>query len=140
VTPDAIRKLCLSLPGASETIQWGNERVFKVGGKMFAVISAERGADAMSFKCSDESFRILTELPGLAPAPYLARAQWVKIEPLAALPDGDLAAYLRRAYSIVAGGLPKTARDALAPRFGSRTRTASARSPARRSSRARSRR
>ncbi len=115
MTPVAIRKLCLSFPGATETIQWGNERVFKVGGKMFAVISADRGADAMSFKASDESFRLLTELPGLAPAPYLARAQWVRIEPLASLPDADLAAYLRRAHAIVAARLPKKTRDALAP-------------------------
>ena len=128
--PAAIRKLCLSLPGATETIQWGGERVFKVGGKMFAVISAARDADAMSFKASDESFRLLTELPGLTPAPYLARAQWVRIAPLASLPEGDLAAYLRRAYEIVAAGLPKRAREALLT-----SRTASASSPARRSSR-----
>jgi len=113
--PAAIRKLCLSLPGATETIQWGGERVFKVGGKMFAVISAARDADAMSFKASDESFRLLTELPGLTPAPYLARAQWVRIAPLASLPEADLAAYLRRAHEIVAAGLPKKVRDALAP-------------------------
>ena len=128
--PAAIRKLCLRFPGATETIQWGGERVFKVGGKMFAVISAERGADAMSFKASDESFRLMIELPGLAPAPYLARAQWVRIAPLASLPDRDLAAYLSRAYEIVAGRLPKKAREALAT-----TRTASATSPARRASR-----
>ena len=129
--PAAIRKLCMSFPGATETIQWGGERVFKVGGKMFAVISAARDADAMSFKASDESFRLLTELPGLMPAPYLARAQWVKIEPLTSLPEGDLAAYLRRAYEIVAGRLPKKTRDALLT-----NRTASTSSPARRSSRA----
>ena len=112
--PAAIRRLCMGFPGAIETIQWGGERVFKVGGKMFAVISAARDADAMSFKASDESFRLLTELPGLTPAPYLARAQWVRIAPLASLPDGDLAAYLRRAYEIVAGGLPRKTRDTLA--------------------------
>ena len=128
--PAAIRKLCMSFPGATETIQWGGERVFKVGGKMFAVISAARDADAMSFKASDESFRLLTELPGLTPAPYLARAQWVRIAPLASLPEGDLAAYLRRAYEIVAGGLPKKTRDALLT-----NRTASATPPARRASR-----
>ena len=133
--PAAIRKLCLSMPGATESIQWGGERVFKVGGKMFAVISAARDADAMSFKTSDESFRLLTELPGLAPAPYLARAQWVKIEPLSSLPDADLAAYLRRAYEIVAAGLPKKTRDALVADSGPTNRTASVRSPARRASR-----
>jgi predicted DNA-binding protein (MmcQ/YjbR family) len=134
VKPAAIRKLCLGLPGATESIQWGGERVFKVGGKMFAVISAARNADAMSFKASDESFRLLTELPGLTPAPYLARAQWVRIAPLTALPEADLAAYLRRAHEIVAAGLPRKTRDALAT-----SRTSSATPPARRSSRGPSR-
>jgi predicted DNA-binding protein (MmcQ/YjbR family) len=136
MTPAAVRKLCLSLPGTTETIQWGNDRVFKVGGKMFAVIGAERNAKAMSFKASDASFRLLTELPGLKPAPYLARAQWVKIEPLDALPANELAAYLRRAYDLVAAGLPRSTRAALgAGADGPTNRTASAKSPARRSSR-----
>ena len=120
MTPAAIRKHCLAFPGATETIQWGDDRVFKVGGKMFAVIGAERGADAMSFKCSDESFRLLAELPGLSPAPYLARAQWIKLAPLAALPADELKAYLRRAYEIVRRGLPKKAQAVLGDRTSGR--------------------
>jgi predicted DNA-binding protein (MmcQ/YjbR family) len=138
VTPAAIRRLCSSFPGATETIQWGNERVFKVGGKMFAVIGADAHADAISFKCGDASFRLLVELPGLAPAPYLARAQWVKLEPLEALPAAHLAAYLRRADEIVAAALPKKSRPAPAP--AATRRTASTTSRGRRASGARSRR
>lgn len=134
MTPAAIRKHCLSFPGATETIQWGDDRVFKVGGKMFAVIGASPRADAMSWKCSDESFRLLAELPGLSPAPYLARAQWIKLEPLSALPAEDLAAYLRRAYEIVRGGLTKKAQAALGAE-PPRNRSASATKPARRASR-----
>ncbi len=134
MTPAAIRKLCLSLPGTTETIQWRDARVFKVADKMFAVLRDAAGA--VSFKASDESFRLLTELPGIEPAPHLARAQWVRLHPLAALPDKDLEAYLRRAYAIVASGLPKKMRDALA---APRNRTASATSRARRVSRGLSR-
>jgi len=138
VNAAAIRKHCLAFPGAAESIQWGGERVFKVGGKMFAVIAAKADADAISFKCSDDSFRLLTELPGLIPAPYLARAKWVKLSPLAALPEAELKAYLRRAYDIVAAGLPKKTRDALSA-TAPKNRTTSKTSPARRASRAPSR-
>ena len=131
MTPAAIRRHCASFPGATEEILWGADRVFKVGGKMFAAIGAEAKAKSMSFKCSDESFRLLTTLPGLTPAPYLARAQWVKIEPLTALPADELKAYLKRAYDIVAAGLSKKAQAALT------NRTASATSRARRASRGR---
>lgn len=138
MTPAAIRALCLSLPGATETIQWGADRVFKVGGKMFACIGAAESANAISFKCSDDSFELLTRLPGLSPAPYLARAKWVKLAPLDALPPAELDAYLHRAHAIVAAGLPKklqaalaAARPAATPRTGSATSTARRASPAR---------
>lgn len=141
MTPAAIRKLCLSFPGATETIQWGDDRVFKVGGKMFAVIGAQPSADSMSFKASDESFRLLAELPGLGPAPYLARAKWIRIAPLTALPAAELEAYLRRAYGIVRGGLSRKMQAALgasAPEAKPKNRTASATNTARRASRGRS--
>ena len=53
---DWIRDLCLSLPGATEQILWGNDLVFKVGGKMFAAAALEPGPVCLSFKCSDEDF------------------------------------------------------------------------------------
>ena len=31
-----LRKICMALPGATENVQWGDERVFKIGGKIFA--------------------------------------------------------------------------------------------------------
>jgi predicted DNA-binding protein (MmcQ/YjbR family) len=35
MTLPRLRDLCMSLPGATEQIQWGKDLVFKVGGKMF---------------------------------------------------------------------------------------------------------
>jgi predicted DNA-binding protein (MmcQ/YjbR family) len=105
-----IEKFLLALPGATLSVQWGNDRVFKVGGKMFAVMgdpSDKNHAGGISFKASSESFRILTELDGIVPAPYLARAAWVRLDKLTRLPAKELKAYLTRAHAIVASGLPK---------------------------------
>ncbi|MBL9096464.1 MAG: MmcQ/YjbR family DNA-binding protein [Alphaproteobacteria bacterium] len=104
-----VEKFLLALPGATLSIQWGNDRVFKVGGKMFAVIGVhdDKTSGGMSFKASSESFRILTELPGIKPAPYLARAEWVWLDKPARLPAKELKAYLTRAHAIIASGLPK---------------------------------
>jgi predicted DNA-binding protein (MmcQ/YjbR family) len=103
-----IEKFLLALPAATLSIQWGSDRVFKVGGKMFAVMGPHDGkSNSMSFKASSESFRILTELPGIKPAPYLARAEWVQLDRPTRLPAKDLKAYLTRAHAIVASGLPK---------------------------------
>jgi predicted DNA-binding protein (MmcQ/YjbR family) len=104
-----VEKFLLSLPHATLNVQWGNDRVFKIAGKMFAVMgeSEHRKGVSMSFKASEESFRILTELPGIIPAPYLARAHWVSLDKPTRLPAKELKAYLTRAHAIVASGLTK---------------------------------
>jgi predicted DNA-binding protein (MmcQ/YjbR family) len=104
-----VEKFLLSLPHATLSIQWGNDRVFKIAGKMFAVIGFhdDKTFGGMSFKASEERFRILTELPGITPAPYLARAHWVALDRPTRLPAKELRTYLTRAHTIVASGLTK---------------------------------
>jgi predicted DNA-binding protein (MmcQ/YjbR family) len=104
-----VEKFLLSLPHATLNVQWGNDRVFKIAGKMFAVIGMDEAKKSagMSFKTSEESCRILTELPGIVPAPYLARAHWVALDKPTRLPAKELKAYLTRAHAIVASGLTK---------------------------------
>lgn len=107
--PADIEAYLLSLPATTLSVQWGHNRVFKVGGKMFAVIGFS-GLDApagLSFKASEDSFQLLTELPGCRPAPYLARAKWVFMDKASRLKPGELKAYLARAHAIVAGGLAR---------------------------------
>ena len=56
MTIDSVREYCLSLPHATESIQWGNDLVMKVGGKIFAVIVLEPAGVWISFKCTPEDF------------------------------------------------------------------------------------
>ena len=109
-----IEKFCLSLPAATLSIQWGEDRVFKVGGKMFAVMAPSRAKpQTMSFKAGETSFHILTQLRHIVPAPYLARVHWVYLERLDALKTKELKAYLERAHRLVAGRLSKKKRAGL---------------------------
>ena len=39
---DAVRRYCMALPHATESVQWSDNLVFKIGGKMFAVLALER--------------------------------------------------------------------------------------------------
>jgi predicted DNA-binding protein (MmcQ/YjbR family) len=111
-----LRRICMPLPGTTEQVQWGNDLVFKVGGKMYAVTPLEPAAVCLSFKCSAEDFAELTERPGIIPALYLARAQWVALEDDDALTAAEVKKYLRRAYECVRGKLPKRVQAALAGR------------------------
>jgi hypothetical protein len=52
------------LPLASHTtekVQWQDDPVFKVGGKMYAVAALEPGDHWLAFKCSAEEFASLVE-------------------------------------------------------------------------------
>jgi predicted DNA-binding protein (MmcQ/YjbR family) len=113
VNVDGLREVCLSFPGATEQIQWGNDLVFKVGGKMFAVTALEPAPVCLSFKASPENFAELTERPNIIPAPYLARAQWVALQTRDALPADELARLLRDSYDMVFAKLPKKTREAV---------------------------
>jgi len=110
---DWLREICLAFPGTTEQIQWGNDLLFKVGGKMFAVTPLEPAPVCLSFKASPENFAELTERPNIIPAPYLARAHWVALQTRDAIADGELAILLRESYDLVAAKLPKRTRDSL---------------------------
>jgi predicted DNA-binding protein (MmcQ/YjbR family) len=96
-----IRKCCMGFPHATEQVQWGQDLVFKIGGKMFAVTPTEPAASLLSFKCSLEDFAELTERPGIIPAPYLARAQWVALQSEDALSATEVKKLLRKSYDLV---------------------------------------
>jgi predicted DNA-binding protein (MmcQ/YjbR family) len=110
---DWLREVCLAFPGATEQIQWGNDLLFKVGGKMFAATPLEPAPVCLSFKASPENFPELTERPNIIPAPYLARAQWVALQSRDAVPLDELAQLLWESYDLVVARLPKKIRDSL---------------------------
>jgi predicted DNA-binding protein (MmcQ/YjbR family) len=105
---------CLSFPHVTEVVLWGNDLVFKIGGKMFAVIGLDSASDhCLSFKCTPEKFAELIEQEGIIPAPYVARYHWVALERFNALSEKELKALLRNAYDLVLEKLPKKARAEL---------------------------
>ena len=105
---ESTRAYCLSFPYVTEEVLWGNDLVFKIGGKMFAVIGLDPASDhCMSFKCTPEKFAELTERNGIVPAPYVARYHWVALESFDALGEKELKALLRISFDLVFGKLPK---------------------------------
>jgi hypothetical protein len=60
MTIDGLRRICMSLPAATEDIKWGADLAFSVGGKMFCVVNIEP-PHQMSFKCTPEEFAELIE-------------------------------------------------------------------------------
>ena len=112
MSPDAFDAACAALPGTRKDIQWGDDHVWKVGDKMFAV----RGGAAdpsFSFKASDIAFEVLTGTGPGKPAPYLARAKWVWFESLSGQDETDVADWLKTAHGLIAAKLTKKQRAEL---------------------------
>lgn len=126
---DFVRRCCRSLPHVTETVQWGDNLVFKIGGKIFAILSLEPGGVWLSFKASPADFADLVERPDIIPAPYLARASWVALESEEAMPAAELKARIRTAYDLVTAALPKKTRATL---FGGEAEPTAARRAKRR--------
>jgi len=107
---EALRRYCLSLPQATEDVQWGNNLLFRIGRKMFAIAALDQVPTSVSFKCTPDEFAELIECEGIIPAPYLARNRWVLLESLDALPAKELKRLINDSYSMVAAKLPKKVR------------------------------
>lgn len=120
---ESVRAHCLSFPHATENVQWGKDLVFKVAGKMFAVMALEGPVKyIMSFKCTEEKFNELIEQEGMDPAPYMARNKWVAIERFDVLSDKELKSLLQNSYEMVVEKLPKKVRQELGASSSSTTR------------------
>lgn len=105
---EAQRRLAASLPGATEDIKWGADLVYSVGDRMFCVFLLQEGrAATCSFKLDSERFLELTDVPGVKPAPYLARAHWVQLSTGHGLQAAEVDRLIRRSHALVAARLTK---------------------------------
>ena len=107
---------CGSLPAASHVVQWGGAHVWKVGGKVFAIAGwSDTTYPFVTFKCSDISYEVLRQQPGLRPAPYFASrgAKWIQFYGPPGLGDEELCGYVGRSYRLVAQKLTRPTRAEL---------------------------
>lgn len=111
---EALRKFALSLPHTSVSEQWGGQ-AFKVEGKVFlhTVLDAAT-IESLVFKCTPEEFAELTDIDGIAQAPYFAKRHWVAVSDPLALPAAEVERRIRRSYDLVVAGLTKKLQAAIA--------------------------
>ena len=110
MTPQAFDAACRALTGVTMDMPWGDDHVYKVGGRMFAVRSPQ---GYCSIKVSDIAFEALIEGGVARPAPYLARAKWLRFDDLAAADAADMTAWLANAHALVGAKLTRAARREL---------------------------
>lgn len=110
MTVAEFNRFCRGLAHTSHVVQWGGANVWKVAGKVFAIGGWNDGDFLfVTFKCSEISYNLLKEQPGLRPAPYMASRgmKWIQRTGTETLDDADLKDYLCESYRLVSLGLPK---------------------------------
>ena len=106
---DWVRAFCLSLPNATEDVQWEHDLLFRIAGKMFCIANLEPGVSPtkIAFKCTPEKFAELVEMEGIIPAPYMARNYWVAMLDMNALRQPEIKELIQGSYQMILEKLPK---------------------------------
>lgn len=110
MTPAQLEACALSFPGATKVVQWGGSDVYKVGGKIFAIVGL---GGRLMFKVTDLAYEVMTESGMAKPAPYLARARWVSFDDLAGLDPDEAADWLGTAHALIVAKLTRAKRKEL---------------------------
>jgi predicted DNA-binding protein (MmcQ/YjbR family) len=104
VTPAQLRRLCLKFSGAEETFPFGPETsVFKVGGKMFAIVSLKRKPLKVSVKCEPElGEQLRGTYDEIEPGYHLNKRHWVTVTCGGAASDELVGELVGGSYDLVA--------------------------------------
>ena len=115
MTRDAFNEFCAGLPATTHVVQWGDADVWKVGGKVFAICGWHEGGPAMTFKVGDIAWEVLTDAPGIRPAPYLASRgmKWVQVYSDEGMGEESLREHIRASWEMIAAGLSRKVRAEL---------------------------
>ena len=73
-----IRKVCMALPGTSETASWGHPN-FRAGGRTFAVFEIVAGRPCIAIAAELEEQTFLVERFGFFKTPYVGNRGWVSV-------------------------------------------------------------
>lgn len=107
MTRDEMNSFCAAFPQATHVVQWGNADVYKVGGKVFAILGMGDTGTTVTFKASEMAFEILSDSPGCRPAPYMASRglKWIQHYAEPGLSDDSLRDHISASYDMVVAGL-----------------------------------
>ena len=120
--PESFREYCLAKPQATEGTPFGETvLVFKVGGKMFALLSLNEVPATVNLKCEpDLALELRDRFEQVQPGYHMNKKHWNTVELGTGIPELELRKMIDHSYQLVVESLPRTARSkimhATAPR------------------------
>lgn len=106
---ELFREYCLTLPGSTEDLKWGDNLCFLIEQKIYVIASLDSGT--LAFKCDPEEFEELTARDGINQAWHLAKGQWIGLVNFDVMPDNELKKRIAESRMLVLSKLPKKVRE-----------------------------
>ncbi|KGT91843.1 cytoplasmic protein [Erwinia typographi] len=105
-------KVASALPSAELCYPFGPEyEVFKVRGKMFALMAQVRGERIVNLKCEPENSLLQRAIyDSIHPAYHMNKRHWISIYPGGQITEGLVQQLVEESYDLVVAGLPKRRR------------------------------
>src|ERR671925_164592 len=107
-----VHALLSSLPGTVEETPFGPDaRVFKVGGKLYAILSADQRSATVSLKVDPLEGEALRQTwAAITPGYHLNKRHWITVLLDGTLPGALIDDLIRDSYDLVIRGLTRAAR------------------------------
>jgi predicted DNA-binding protein (MmcQ/YjbR family) len=112
VDRQAVLACCHGLPQATQGFPFGpTAAVFKVGGKVFAIVGVEGNPGSVSLKC-DPGYAVALreEYQAVTPGYHLDKRHWNTVELDGSVPDDVLTDWIQDSYDLVNASLPRSKR------------------------------
>ena len=111
-----LRAYLLAKPGAAEELPFGPRAlVYKVMGKMFALVAWGESPVYVSLKCEpDRAIELRTVFRAVRGAYHFNKRHWNMVDLDGTVPDLELQAMIDDSYDLVVRGLPQARRQQLA--------------------------
>lgn len=113
--PDTFREYCLTKPGATEDSPFGPDHVvFKVGGKMFALLGLDDVPPTANLKCDpDWALELRDRYEQVRPGYHMNKKHWNTVEIASGIPQAEIRKMIDHSYDLVVRALSKAARAKL---------------------------
>jgi predicted DNA-binding protein (MmcQ/YjbR family) len=115
MTRDDVLDLCSGLPAAVEDYPFGDgAAVFKVGGRMFALVALEGNPGSVNLKCDPAlALELRVRYSAVRPGYHMNKRHWNTVDLDGSVPDGELREMIEHSYELIVTGLPRAQRDRL---------------------------
>ena len=112
MTRDQVLDLCARLPGAAEDYPFGDDvAVFKVDGRMFALVALAGDPGSVSLKCApDWALELRAVHEAVRPGYHLNKRHWNTVELDGEVEDAELRDMIEHSYELVVSGLRRDER------------------------------